>query len=107
CRRKVDAALSAQLAGYETVSDDVSAVPDRAYVKLGNAWSRAMFDGAFHRTASRRHADVPSLSLVFVQSRDGNTVACNPSTLGGGPTDKHVMYEGLSRVDADAVLSGA
>ena len=47
------------------------------------------------------------MSLVFVQSRDGNTVADNPSTLGGGDTDKHLVYEGLSRVDADAVLAGA
>jgi len=31
----------------------------------------------------------------------------DPSTLGGGETDKHVIYEGLSRVAADAVLAGA
>jgi riboflavin biosynthesis pyrimidine reductase len=49
----------------------------------------------------------PSTSLVFVQSRDGNTVAPNPSLLGGGDTDLHLIYEGLSRVDADAVLAGA
>jgi riboflavin biosynthesis pyrimidine reductase len=42
-----------------------------------------------------------------VQSRDLNTVADNPSTLGGGSTDKHLIYEGLSRIDADAVLAGA
>jgi riboflavin biosynthesis pyrimidine reductase len=34
-------------------------------------------------------------------------VADDPSTLGGGNTDKHLIYEGLSRVDADAVLAGA
>jgi riboflavin biosynthesis pyrimidine reductase len=44
---------------------------------------------------------------VFVQSRDGNTVASDPATLGGGETDKHLIYEGLSRVDADAVMAGA
>ena len=27
--------------------------------------------------------------------------------LGGGETDKHLIYEGLSRVAADAVLAGA
>ena len=27
--------------------------------------------------------------------------------LGGGETDKHLIYEGLSRVDADGVLAGA
>jgi riboflavin biosynthesis pyrimidine reductase len=44
---------------------------------------------------------------VFVQSRSGNTIAANPSTLGGGETDAHFIYEGLSRIDADAVLAGA
>ena len=42
-----------------------------------------------------------------MESRDGNTGAHDPSMLGGGQTDKHLIYEGLSRVDADAVLSGA
>ena len=45
--------------------------------------------------------------MVFVQSHDGNTGAADPSTLGGGETDKHLIYEGLSRVTADAVLAGA
>src|SRR5262249_47791594 len=51
--------------------------------------------------------DLPSTSLVFVQSKDGNTGAADPSTIGGGETDKHVIYEGLSRVAADAVMAGA
>jgi riboflavin biosynthesis pyrimidine reductase len=42
-----------------------------------------------------------------VRSLDGNTGARNPQTLGGGETDKHVIYEGLTRVSADAVLAGA
>jgi len=42
-----------------------------------------------------------------VESREGNTGADDPSTLGGGETDKHLIYEGLSRVDADAVFAGA
>jgi riboflavin biosynthesis pyrimidine reductase len=42
-----------------------------------------------------------------VQSSDGNTVAADPSALGGGETDKHLVYEGLSRVAADAVMAGA
>jgi len=46
-------------------------------------------------------------SLVFVQAADGNTVASDPALLGGGQTDKHIVYEGLSRVAADAVLAGA
>jgi riboflavin biosynthesis pyrimidine reductase len=46
------------------------------------------------------------VSLVFVQSRDKNTGASEPAELGGGDTDRHVIYEGLSRVAADAVLAG-
>lgn len=49
----------------------------------------------------------PACSLVFVQSADGNTVAPDPAELGGGQTDKHLIYEGLSRVCADAVMAGA
>ena len=72
---------------------------------LGNAWSREYFDGPFYLFAAP--ADRPAISLVFVQTRDGNTGASNPGDLGGGPTDKHLIYEGLSRVAADAVLAGA
>ena len=73
---------------------------------IGNDWSRRVFGGAFYATPSpdsRR----PACSLVFVESLDGNTGAHNPFTLGGGETDKHVIYEGLSQVSADAVLAGA
>ena len=73
--------------------------------RLGNAWSRRMFDGPFY--VSEPPPEVPAVSLVFVQSRDGNTGAADPSMLGGGETDKHVVYEGLSRVAADGVLAGA
>ena len=72
---------------------------------IGNAWSREHFDGPFHVFAAP--PDRPAISLVFVQTRDGNTGAPNPENLGGGPTDKHLIYEGLSRVAADAVLAGA
>jgi len=44
---------------------------------------------------------------VFVQSKNGNTGTENPADLGGGETDKHIIYEGLSRVNVDAVLAGA
>lgn len=72
---------------------------------IGNAWSRDLFDGPFYVHDAPR--GYPAVSLVFVQTRDGNTVADNPEDLGGGPTDKHVIYEGLSRVAADGVLAGA
>jgi riboflavin biosynthesis pyrimidine reductase len=70
-----------------------------------NAWTHARFDGAFHLSPLR--ADRVSTNLVFVQSRDGNTGADDPSALGAGDTDKHLIYEGLTRVAADAVLAGA
>jgi diaminohydroxyphosphoribosylaminopyrimidine deaminase/5-amino-6-(5-phosphoribosylamino)uracil reductase len=74
-------------------------------IAIGNAWSREYYDGPFHlfQLPDRR----PALSLVFVQSRDGNTAADNPADLGGGPTDKYLIYEGLSRVAADGVMAGA
>ena len=65
-----------------------------------------MYDGPFH-LARIPKGSVPAISLVFVQSREGNTGAANPADLGGGDTDKHLIYEGLSRVAADAVLGGA
>lgn len=72
---------------------------------IGNAWSREHFDGPFYVHDAPR--GYPAISLVFVQTRDGNTGADNPEDLGGGPTDKHLIYEGLSRVAADGVLAGA
>jgi riboflavin biosynthesis pyrimidine reductase len=72
---------------------------------VGNEWSREHFDGPFY--VHDAPPDTPAISLVFVQTRDGNTGAANPEELGGGPTDKHLIYEGLSRVAADAVLAGA
>jgi riboflavin biosynthesis pyrimidine reductase len=73
---------------------------------LGNAWSRRMFDGPFY-VSPAPSPDLPATNLVFVQSRDGNTGAGDPSSLGGGEADKHLIYEGLSRVAVDAVLAGA
>jgi riboflavin biosynthesis pyrimidine reductase len=103
CHRKEREALAAEIPGYISAeSRDCGGL-----VTLGNAWSNALFDGSFYRSAAPARADVPVTSLVFVRSRDGNTVASDPSTLGGGSTDLHLVYEGLSRVDADAVLSGA
>jgi riboflavin biosynthesis pyrimidine reductase len=72
---------------------------------IGNAWSRKYYDGPFHVFAAP--PDRPAISLVFVQSRNGNTGGNNPSHLGAGITDKCLLYEGLSRVAADAVLAGA
>ncbi len=102
CRARESAAAAAVLFPYRTeaVTSDVG-----HFRAIGNDWSRALFDGDFYR-ASRKD-DMPVTNLVFVESRDGNTGTDDPSTLGGGQTDTHLIYEGLSRVDADAVLAGA
>jgi riboflavin biosynthesis pyrimidine reductase len=73
--------------------------------EIGSDWSRKLYDGGF--ALPPVPAAEPSVSLVFVQSRDGNTGARDPSSLGGGNIDKHLIYEGLSRVAADAVMAGA
>lgn len=73
---------------------------------IGNNWSRPLFDGDFYRSTDA-DIDLPVTNLVIVESREGNTGADDPGTLGAGETDKHLIYEGLSRVDADAVFSGA
>jgi riboflavin biosynthesis pyrimidine reductase len=103
CRRKEAHARNAVIPGYLTVSTHIIG----GLTPIGNAWSHSRFDGPFYRSAGARISGTPSISLVFVQSRSGNTVAPDPSALGGGATDLHLIYEGLSRVDADAVLAGA
>ena len=100
--RKTRAAQRARLAPYVTDFDR----HDERAVAIGNEWTRRLFDGPFYLDPPT-DATRPACSLVFVQSSDGNTGARNPATLGGGETDQHLIYEGLSRVAADAVLSGA
>src|SRR6266516_3836524 len=72
---------------------------------IGNAWSRLHYGGEFVLVRTSRSQIM--VSLVFVQTKGGNTGGPNPSAFGGGSTDKHRIYEGLSRVAADAVLAGA
>jgi riboflavin biosynthesis pyrimidine reductase len=71
---------------------------------IGNAWSRTYYGGDFSLFVPP--AGATAVSLVFVQSKNGNTGG-NPGALGGGATDEHLLYAGLSRVAADAVLAGA
>jgi riboflavin biosynthesis pyrimidine reductase len=99
--RKTRQAVAADLPPYR--SDLVRAA---SFEAIGNDWTRRLFDGDFY-ISSPPDDSRPACSLVFVQSKDGNTGARNPSSLGGGETDKHLIYEGLSRVAADAVLAGA
>jgi riboflavin biosynthesis pyrimidine reductase len=71
---------------------------------VGNAWTRAAFDGTFFETPADGGL---SVGVVFVRSRDGDTATRNPAALGAGAVDEHLIYEGLSRVAADAVIAGA
>ena len=103
CQRRERVALATTIPGYVTREDEQ---PSDA-VRIESEWSFSLFDGPFYRSAAPLLAGTPVTSLVFVQSRDGNTGAADPSTLGGGTTDLHLIYEGLSRVDADAVMAGA
>ena len=80
--------------------------PGEQLAVIGNAWSRAMFGGLFY-VSQPPSDELPATNLVFVQSRDGNTVTNHPAALGGGEADTHLIYEGLSRVAADAVMAGA
>ena len=102
-RRKEQTAREAAIPGYTTVD----ARPEAGLVSMGNGWSERLFDGPFFRSEAPAGDGLPVVSLVFVQSRDGNTGAADPATLGGGATDFHLVFEGLSRVDADAVMAGS
>lgn len=99
---KTLAAEQAVIPPLVTIEDRSDRFPLR---RIGIAWTRRRFDGDFY--LFEPPGDRPAMSLVFVQSRDGNTVVPDPATLGGGPVDFHLIYEGLSRVVADAVLAGA
>jgi riboflavin biosynthesis pyrimidine reductase len=99
---KTRLATSASLFPYVTEVD----ARDENRLAIGNEWSTRLFDGPFYGSAPRS-ALFPACSLVFVQSEDGNTGAADPAALRGGDTDKHLIYEGLSRVAADAVMAGA
>lgn len=100
--RKEAEAARAVLSPFVTGVDQ----PPADVIPIGNAWARRMFDGPFYVSAAPSN-ELPSTSLVFVRSHDGNTGAADPSSLGGGEADKHLIYEGLSRVAADAVMAGA
>jgi riboflavin biosynthesis pyrimidine reductase len=100
--RNTEAAVRAGIHPLATIEDHSARFPVRP---IGNAWSRQYYGGDFH--LFEPPSDRTALSLVFVQTKDGNTGADNPGDLGGGPTDLHLIYEGLSRVAADGVLAGA
>jgi riboflavin biosynthesis pyrimidine reductase len=101
--RKRHEAEGATLTPLRTIEDCTRA--HQRLTAIGNAWTRRHYDGDFFIVEPPPH--FPAMSAVFVQSRDGNTGADSPDDLGGGDVDKHLIYEGLSRVAVDAVLAGA
>ena len=101
--KKTTAAATAEIPGYVTVESH----PESERLKgIGNGWSTERFDGHFYESRST-DPTLPAVNTVFVQSADRNTGTDNPMELGGGLTDKHLIYEGLSCVHADAIISGA
>ena len=95
------AAAAAELPPYSTDLER----PLDGMRAIGSPWTERLFDGPFYLSPLPQR--LPACHLVFVQSLDGNTGGRNPQALGGGETDKHVIYEGLTRVSADAVLAGS
>ena len=100
--RKIQEASASRIQTLTTVVDRNADTPVHA---IGNAWTRLHYGGDFGLAVAPPNCT--HLSLAFVQSRDGNTEAADPRVFGAGATDKHLIYEGLSRVAADAVLVGA
>jgi riboflavin biosynthesis pyrimidine reductase len=100
--RKTREAATAPIKRLSTVFDRLDGLHIQ---RIGNPWSRLHYGGEFGLV--RPNQIQTALSLVFVQTKDGNTGGPNPGAFGGGATDKHLIYEGLSRVAADAVLAGA
>ena len=101
--RKTAAAVDTRIPGYRTVESHGETLGLHG---LGNGWTTQLFDGPFFESPSF-DPSLPAVNTVFVQSADGNTGTDKPIELGGGLTDKHLIYEGLSSVHADAILTGA
>lgn len=101
--RKTAKATEAEIPGYRTVESHGETLGLQG---LGNAWTFDKFDGPFYESAASDPL-LPAVNTVFVQSADGNTGTDNPAELGGGLSDKHLIYEGLSSVHADAIITGA
>ena len=78
CRHREELALRASLSGFRNI-EDKSAGDDLVVIR--NDFTRRLFDGDFYRSVGV--AGRIAVSLVFVQSRDGNTVA--PGARGVAP----------------------
>jgi len=97
--------LAAATAGIERLSTVFDWRDASRVHGIGNEWTRLHYGGDFGLVRSDQTQS--AVSLVFVQTKHGNTAGPNPSTFGGGATDQHLIYEGLSRAAADAVLAGS
>jgi riboflavin biosynthesis pyrimidine reductase len=96
---------AAAIATIERLSTAFDLSDNLDLLQIGNTWSRLHYGSEFGLVRPRRGK--MAIALVFIQTKDGNTGGSNPSAFGGGATDMHLIYEGLSRVAADAVLAGA
>jgi hypothetical protein len=101
--QKTAAAEAARIPGYVTTASHGAQL---GLPSITDAWASRLFDGPFFESGAS-NPGLPAVNTVFVQSADGNTGADNPMDLGGGLTDKHLIYEGLSSVHADAIFTGA
>jgi riboflavin biosynthesis pyrimidine reductase len=100
-----DKTREATVANIERLSTAFDRREDAGLQGIGSPWSRLHYGGEFGLVPASRSRT--AVSLVFIQTKNGNTGGPNPSAFGGGATDQHLIYEGLSRVAADAVLAGA
>jgi hypothetical protein len=66
----------------------------RDLIGIGNEWTRRLFDGPFYASTAAV-GELPCTNLVFVQSRDGNTVAKDPSSIGLGGHPKPAINRHL------------
>ena len=105
CRRKEEAAVAAPLAGFTTIAEEAGGAD---LLSFGNAWTRRLFDGDFHRCAGPASPELPSVSLIVTELEgpvpQDTMAAASPQAFGASVP--HLLHEGLTRVDADAVLGG-
>jgi riboflavin biosynthesis pyrimidine reductase len=106
CRQKEAAAMAAPLGGMTTIAEESGGAD---LLSFGNAWTRRLFDGDFHSSAGPASPDLPSVSLILTEAHPDaealTTMAVAPVAAFGN-TVPHLLHEGLTRVDADAVLGG-
>jgi riboflavin biosynthesis pyrimidine reductase len=97
--RKTREAREAEIPGFELVVDHSDAFDTVPVADV------PAFGGRFVRLKARERL-LPAVDLVFVESADENVLAKSPADLGGGASDRHVVYEGFTRL-VDAVMVGS